>query len=364
MKSLLLSSLLLLSAPAIALGAPSTERLIRQAHVARGPEFLNLAEQLRAAGPEATEAIHRRAQGLRFADAWRRDLDVLMLDAVLQDPEIARATANLRGLDPTVYLATRRPSPSVGHELEERELAPAALFLAYYHLSGGYTFAPRADYPAAITDTAFGELRRNEQAALRHGLLVAIAASGHPAAPRLLAEVAQDPQVDDVTRGVAAAQLGETQQASVAVPVLARLVEAKESTTRVRTSALAGLGHLRSAAAAAPLLATARTGRSPELRRSAITALGNLGSAWVASTDTSPLPSELRGQIAQALVEVLTGPEGAEVEVHALEALGRVAWAPSLEALRRLAQEGNDPGVRDRAERGAGRVELALRRLR
>jgi hypothetical protein len=364
-KVILTALLLLGSTPAWAAPASSLDRLVARAHDLRGPQFLQLGEELEALGPEAKADLRRKVNDLRFTtDGWRRDLDVVMLDVLVHRPTEVSRLDGLSGLEPRVYLSNRRPEPSVGTELKAMKLDPALLFLAHYQTAELYRFAERGQYPAALSDEVQANLRKSEMRALRHGLLIALGASGHPAAARTLAEVALDRRQDEATRGLAAAHLGQTREVSVALPALQKVLEEPKASTRIVTSALAGLGHLRTEESRQLLVAYTRARHTQEVRQSAIAGLGTLGSAWVAAAQPTTDGVALRARTADVLVDLLLSPEGAAVEVHLLEALTRTGEPQSLARLVAARDGATDEGVRARAQRASARLELALARQR
>ena len=364
-KVILTALLLVGGTPAWAAPASPLDRLVARAPQLRGAPFLQLGQEVEALGPEAKADLRQKVSGLRFTPTgWRQDLDVVMLDALVnRQAEVSRLNG-LAGLEPRVYLSNRRPEPSVGAELKAMKLDPAVLFLAHYQTSELYRYADRGQYPAALTDEMQASLRKLEVRALRQGLLIAIGASGHPAAAGTLAEVALDRRQDEATRGLAAAQLGQTRDVAVALPALRKVLEEPKASTRIITSALAGLGHLRAEESRLLLLNHTRGRRSQEVRQAAVAALGTMGSAWVAAAQPNDADLALRERTADALVDLLLSPEGAAVEVHLLEALTRTSEPRSLARLVAARDQTTDEGIRARAQRASARVELALARQR
>lgn len=364
--TMILPALLLLAgAPAWAAPAATLDRLLAKAPQRQGAQFLRLSQELEALGPEAKAELRKRVGELRYSpEGWRRDLDLLMLDALIHRSSEVDRLNGLAGLEPRVYLSNRRPEPSVGAELKAMKLDPAALFLAHYHSAELYRYAERGQYPVALTDEMQVTLRKAEVRALRHGLLIALGASGHPAAAQSLAEVALDRRQDEATRGLAAAHLGQTRDVAVAFPALRKILEEPKASTRILTGALAGLGHLRTEESRQLLLVHAQSARAQEVRQAAIAGLGTLGSAWVASALPTPDGQALRERTADALVDLLLSPAGAAVEVHLLESLTRTGEPRSLARLLTARDQATDEAVRGRAQRASARVELALARQR
>lgn len=237
----------------------------------------------------------------------------------------------LRGIDPRYYLRDRIQNPTVSSELRRLHLPAGALFELYLDTFDDYPFAEASAYPAHIGADERARLRVVEKAALRQGLLDAIAETGHPAAPFLLADVVGDRTETIATRSVAAKALGAT-QAERASTVLAK-VATTAGPTNLRAAAIAGLGEHRDTLAVDTLIGLAQnTKLSAELRGPAITGLGAVATKHLRRV----VGAEKADRAALALVALFSTP-AAETHGDALvEAVGRTGSRAALNALKQV----------------------------
>jgi hypothetical protein len=338
-------------------GDPRTDQLLVRSAKVSGADWLALPASM---DEQTKEDLLARAASLRFdRRTWKRDLETLMLAEVASGRDDLSRVEHLAGLEPQIYLKNRRPSPAVGAELRMMKLSPGALYVTYLKTFAVYPYVGRSQYPVSLGDEAFAAIRLKEQEALRQGLLVAIGASGHPAAGHLLAEVMLDPAIDEGTRGLAAVHLGEA-GGELAEQKLTAMLGDDGNTELLRASALAGLGQIRTTSSLATINGTLTKTKSIGLKKAAIAALGNLGSGWALEAEGRADATTLRTRIAARLVDVLLSKDGAELEAQTLEALTRAGDAAALERLR--AADGLDEATAARAGRAASRIARALER--
>lgn len=247
-------------------------------------------------------------------------------------PAAWQRVADLQGLRPEVYLATRLRRPSVSREL--REMGGEAVLPLLDLLVGG-------GLPRALSD--------EERAALTLGALEAVAAQRDPRASGALRAAflrLDDPaQRRAAARGVAA--LGTADD-------LAFLV-AQLSTPGPRAlAAVEGLGALRARASLDLAATVLRASQDPAMITAAARALGEIGSSWAqraASSDAS-----LPAAAAEALVPAyLRAPEAAR---EALQVAILACGAPRAAALLREAL----PSLDSRGQQRARYILRALQR--
>lgn len=241
---------------------------------------------------------------------------------------------HLSGLDPQVYLARRRPEPEVSSELRQAARTQAAALIEMY-LKGqnSYAWADDGRYPRELDAMRRADLRRAERAALREGLLVAIADSGHRDAPALLSRAVQ--QESGRARLVAIKALGLT-GAETAVAPLARLAEDQNVATEVRMAALVGLGHVRESLALRTLLKVDDLALVPTALRA--TAAWASPSAWAAIGKSCGTDCD-----AAARAGVAWAPHArSDIRAAALDLLSVLA-SPSVKTLIQEQLKGNLP---------------------
>ncbi len=304
MRLLLLFTLLLVTARAEA----------AELDVARSAAHATRAADSDYAAARTTLAAHGEAALARYlasasfsAASWRADAAVAAALAHLRYPEHAKRLLALEGLDPAHYAQRRRPEPEVGRELR-RLGAPAALLIERYLRAGTHP----------------------QLAALRQGVLVALAEAKEPLVPPFLREVALGD--DPALAATAATALGAV-AGTESVAVLAPLARDPARQEVVRAGALRGLARS-GAAGAAPVLVELGSGAaSPGVRRAAIHALATL-----AATNAATTP-----EVAAALLRLLRRAE-APLRDAVVEALSIVS-DPALRAELEDLSQASEPEV-------------------
>lgn len=293
----------------------------------------------------------RKARAAWSEKSWREDALVDAMLVWIENPALARKVYALDGIDPAKYGLRRRPDPEVGRELKSmKAAAPVFLELSLKTL-GNYHFVS--------TDPA---VRAKERAALEVGLIGAIASSRHPAAGHLLKAELEDDRESIAVRRMAAIGVGQV-GGSRAFATLSAIAQDRAAVEQLRGGAITGLGQLRSPASAEVLARLAAGKEGPEIRGPAIAALGTLGNVWVLRRARAPSGDVLREKVSRALLEVLTGENGAVYETQVVEAMVMVAHPVLRAELSRLASatEDSQKEVRARAERALSRLALAAR---
>jgi hypothetical protein len=296
-------------------------------------------------------------------ETWRADLAAEAARARATHPEAGERLARLEGLTPAVYLLRRRPEPEVERELSQllrRQEVPAAL-LAELFLSGlaEHRFSTPQSFPKKHKGEA-AALVQLEKTQLRDGLLLALSASGHPAAPYVLREaLAADAPLEQ--RAVAAFGIGRT-QGPLALEVLAPLVSDPKTDFTLRASALQGIAAQRSLKALELLESHALLAASPDAQRAVALSLASLGSSW-AHAKAGDEGELLRQRASLALVALLARTDDAEAARACIDAIGVVAHPAAKAPLAALvADKSTAPAVKERAQRASRRLERALRR--
>lgn len=326
---------------------------------------LSLALLLSSSTALAGSELAGRVAAARWTEeSWRADAAAAITLAHEERPEAASLLARLPGLQPERYLEARRPEPEALRDLrallrDQRVDAPhlAELLLDARERVPTSTLA---DFPARFRKEA-PHLIAEERAALKDGLLLALAGTGHPIAPFAIREVALDERTAPRHRSVAAAALGQT-RSDLALPVLERLLA--EGDVVVREGAVIGLGKLASPSSVARLAALARDPAAKDVRVTALAALGRAGSRSLHGAAPSRLGDEVREAAALGLIDALAAASDEREVQAAIEALSVVAHEGSRAVLReraRLAPSGAEQGRYHKALR---RLERALARVR
>lgn len=247
---------------------------------------------LRAALFAALFAAPSSADPLLGADALTPVSSRLLTEQLRLDrrvhPAAWQRVADLQGVRPEVYLATRLRRPSVSREL--RAMGSEAVLPLLDLLVGGGT-------PRAMLD--------EERAALTLGALEALAAQRDPRASgafrAALLRLRDPAQLRAAARGVAG--LGTPDD-------LAFLVSQMSTPGPRALAALEGLGALRARASLDLAATVLRAAQDPATITAAARALGEIGSTWAQRAE--PGDPSLPAAAAEALVPAyLRAPEGA-----------------------------------------------------
>ena len=243
--------------------------------------------------------------------------------------EDAQRLRRLRGLDPDRYRQHRRPVPSVARELQGlRHAAPLMIELFLKELDT-YRFSG-------------GDATAVERLALVGDLLLAIGASGHPAAVYFLVDVVAHGCACCESCGPAIRALGETGSA-MALPTLVDMLEGAregDDDTRLATT-LSALGRLGDADAW-PHIEAGLADPNAAVQLAAVRSAGVLASPRRRADDRST--GDTRRLVCRALVDVAVTAEDEAVARAALVAIGRVATPDLRMDLERQLEE-FDPGT-------------------
>lgn len=340
-KSLL--TLLFLSVASSAFGA-EIDRVVGELKTTDGAAYLRARAKLSSSLAPALDA--RVAELVVDRTNWRDAAYLAIADVYVH--ERAGRDVVLRGIDPHYYLRDRVQNPTVSSELRRLRLPPGVLFEMYLETFDSYPFAAASAYPAHLDAPSRAALRERERSALRQGLIDAIGATGHPAAPFLLGDVLANEGESIETRSVAAAALGATgaEGASEALAQVAR----GASEERLRTAAIAGLGHHRDDLAFTTLRALAESANTPATVRA--TAIAGLG-AYATRSARTRVGATKADRAALVLVALLERDDASAHTQKIVEALGRTNSPAALKALQSI----DSPA----AKRAARRIERRMR---
>lgn len=277
----------------------------------------------------------------------------VVAQSYLSQPDVVRQVYRLEGLDPKECGKRRRPDPECGRELRRlgaRAVGP--MLELYLKTFETYPFAEAPDQPDAIAA---------QRAALREGMMIAFAESGHPAAFFVLRQVASNPEEQEGARKQAIEGLGTVGTASA----FSELVHLSLDTSGLLLARVRGVAQVPSQEALAWL--AKRLDVQGDERRAIVVAVGTFGSAWAWEARDAAwagLAEELRNSASNLLIDrfSLLAPT---CEEQVVEALATIAH-PS--AVSRLSQLIEDPAVgaetRAMAKAALLRVQVAVERNR
>lgn len=291
---------------------------------------------LTAALVSALFAAPASADPLLGADALTPVSSRLLTEQLRLDrrvhPAAWQRVADVQGIRPEVYLATRLRRPSVSREL--RAMGGEAVLPLLDLLVGG-------GFPRALSD--------EERAAMTIGALEAVAAQRDPRASGALRAAflrLHDPaQLRAAARGVAA--LGTPDD-------LAFLVSHLSTPGPRALAALEGLGALRARASLDLAATVIRATQDPATLTAAARALGEIGSSWAQRAESSD--ASLPAAAAEALVPAyLRAPEASR---EALQVAIFACGSPRAAELLRAAL----PSLDARGQQRARYIVRALQR--
>lgn len=335
---------------------PALERALERMSAAKGQEYLAIrGEVLAMTGAQAQ--LEKLLSGATWnEETYPRLSMALVAQAHLASAEVVRGVYKLEGIDPARYTLRRRPDPECGRELcRLGQLAVGPMLEVLLKTFDSYVFPGGPERAEALA---------KERAALREGLVVALASSEHPAAYFALRQVATSPRELEGARKQALEGLG-TVGTPAALADLLRVYGDSGSTAGIRLAAIRGVAQVPSREALAWLRQRVESDVAEE-RRPAIVALGLFGSAWswdARGPEWAGLADELRAEAAAFLVDRIGQLTDCADEL--VEALAVIAHPKSATLLRRLLQDPASPDAkRALAKRALERIETALERAR
>lgn len=331
-------------------------RTLDRMSAAKGQEYLALRSEVIAL-PGAQAQLEKLLAGASWsAETFPRLSMAVIAYAHLASPEVVRSVYKLEGIDPAHYGKRRRADPECGRELRRLgQPAVGPMLEVCFKTFDSYVFPGGPDRPEALA---------KERAALREGLVVALAASEHPAVFFALRQVATSPRELEGARKQALESLGTIGTAD-ALADLVRIHEDPAASVGLRLAAIRGVAQVPSRDALTWLLQRV-DGDSAEERRAAVVGLGLFGSAWAWESrgrEWAGQAEQLRSEAATALVDRLPSLVGCSDEV--VEALATIASPKSALVLRRSSQDAAlSKEAQELAKAALARVELAVERGR
>lgn len=306
-----------------------------------------------AALPGMQERVHAALAKAQWTpETFPRLAMAVVVQAHLAHPDVVRRVYRLEGLDPAHYGKRRRPDPECGREL--RRLGATAvgpMLELYLKTFESYPFTPVADQPDAIG---------LQRAALREGLMIALAESGHPVAFFVLRHVASNPEEPEGTRKQAIEGLG-----TIGTPAaFAELVQLDASAPAIKLAVIRGVAQVPTQDALG-WLAKRLDGDADE-RRATVVAIGTFGSAWTweaRGASWAGVADELRSAASNLLIDRLE--QLAPVcQDQVVEALATIAHPSAVARLRQLVEAPDGRSTRATAKAALGRVMTAVERNR
>lgn len=296
-----------------------------------GYAYIRARDQLLALGPDASMWITDRASKSQWdAKTWEHDALISIVQAWFANPTACQRFYHLTSLQPSFYLAQRRPEPETSRELlrmardqEGHATLQAAILVELLTKTGAvYAFTAAKDFPSTVSANQIPNLQARERRALHEGVISALGRSGHLAAPFALANVVNDRNQSPVVRQTAAVALGQT-GTEYAYNVLTAVSNDTSAPIDLQGAALRGLGSVRTDASLEVLMAylgntTANVGSDASVRTmAAVSGIGTFASTWAANTaalslrpsnthqDTTHVLADARLRGAQALIALL-----------------------------------------------------------
>lgn len=332
------------------------EQALDRMSAAKGQTYISVrGEVLALLGAQAQ--LEKLLAGASWtAETYPRLSMAVIAQAHLAAPDVVSSVYKLKGIDPSHYGERRRPDPECGRELRRLgQPAVGPMLEVCFKTFDSYVFPGEPDRPEALA---------KERAALREGLVVALAASEHPAAFFALRQVATSPRELEGARKQALEGLGTIGTAG-ALADLVRINGDPAASAGLRLAAIRGVAQVPSREALTWLLQRV-DGDSADERRGAVVGLGLFGSAWAWESrgpEWAGQAEQLRGEAATALVDRLPSLVGCSGEV--VEALATIAYPKSALVLRRMSQDAAlSKEAQELAKAALARVELAIERSR
>jgi hypothetical protein len=353
---------LLAAAPALAKDALD-EPLARLERATRD-DYPAALEAVRGV-PGARSLLEARLQAAKWTDETFRGLALteIALARVASQDACARVL-RLEGLDADRYLRRMQPRPECGRELKRLVRDGAGPLLELLLETGDlYPFTRPETASAFVKSKAkdVAGLAGEERAALREGLVVALAGSGHPAAFFCMKRVARDASEPEGARIQAVQGLGTIGTSDALAEIVSIRGDASLPAS-LRGAAVAAAAHVPSAAAL-DFLANELAAPTEAERRQAAVALGTFGSHWAWRARPAAVAATgdaLRSRAALLLVGAIEREPSLEAAI--VDSIGMIAHPAARAPLAKLAGEGSSPEVRAAASRALARLDVALGR--
>jgi HEAT repeat protein len=327
---------------------------------ATGEEY----EKARAEGvalvPQVKTYLEQKATTEKWTgESWQDALFAALLLGWAENAKAFLGCYNLDGIKPENYTKWALAKPNVQRELQKLgQSAVPALIEIFLKTLDSYplgTPEPGTGADAQTLDAAV-KARKAERNALRTGIVAALGRIADSRAFRFFSELLEkstDKEIRVLAADGAALCGGEE-----AVPVLTKLLSDKNTAESVREACAHALGYSKGQAALSALKTTL-SDTSATVRSSAAKGLARMGSLlrWKLKNSLENAEIQtLRKAAAAALAGRLASESDTNVRREIVQALGRIADASVLEALREIAEETSDKGIKAAAQDAIERI--------
>ncbi len=363
MKHLILIAICLaaFAAPVLAQDAKEqVDAVIERMKTATGEEYLKARTEGIALAPQAKEHLEKKAAAENWnGENWRDALFASLLLGWSQDSKAFAGCYELKGIKPEEYRKRALPVPGVHRELVRlgRDAVPAMLEILMKTLDSYPLGTPEPGTGAdAQAVEAATKARKAERAALQAGIIGALARIADSRAGKFLLELLEKGGDDELR--AAAADAAAICAGKSAVAVLAKILADKAAAESLRTACAHALGFPGGQVALDALKKTL-SDSSASVRQSAAKGLARMTSLRRCKAGgglTKPEVQTMRQAAAAALADRLAAEGDEKVRQEIVQALGRIADASILDALKQLAQETKDESVKAAAEDAAERI--------
>jgi hypothetical protein len=352
---------LLLAAPAPAQDAnEQVDAVIERMKTATGEEYLKARAEGVALAPQAKDHLEQKAAAENWGgENWREALFASLLLGWSQDSKAFAGCCELKGVKPEEYRKRALPVPGVHRELVKlgKDAVPAMLEILLKTLDSYPlgTPEPGTDADAQAAEAA-AKARKTERAALQAGIIGALARIADRRAGKFLLEVLEKGADDEIR--AAAADAAAVCAGESAVAVLVRVLVDATVAENLRAACAHALG-FPGGQAALDSLRKALEDNSVSVRENAakgLACMASLRRCRTAGELEKPETQAMRKAAAAALVERLAAESDSKVRQELVQALGRIADASVLDALRQLAKDTKDESIKTAAEDAAERI--------
>jgi hypothetical protein len=346
-RSIITIAILALAAGPV--GAQDLEGALARMRDKTGDDYV-AARKDALAVKDVKTTLHAKLVTASWTDENFSDLAVASIAlAHAEHPELASRLDKIEGITPEHYTKRRHPVPECGRELQLLGKDGAGFLLEV----AVKTFDDRAK-----------TLSAQESAALREGLVIALAATRHPSAFFVCKKVARGASEPEGARLQAIQGLGTIGTA----PALAEITAIHDDATQPASLRLATLrGAARVPTSDALSLLSKAAGSSDEAeKRQAIVALGTFGSSWAwkaRGASAAEQGDALRSKAATQLVDALGAATTDSLRQAAIEAISVVAHDAARAPLEKLAKDETRPAAtRTAAKQALDRLNTAIQR--